>query len=132
LYKVCSDAGTFIGPLVVGIVTDTASLAVAAYSVSLLTVGAAVWYAVAGPDIDTTPQPLPLPLPLTPASDEIGGDAEECGNSSSSSHGKRGRVRLLPQAAKQTTRHVRLVDAQTAEERNEERNEELTPLPSRA
>lgn len=129
LYKVCSDAGTFIGPLVVGIVTDTASLAVAAYSVSLLTVGAAVWYAVAGPDIDTTPQPLPLPL--TPASDEIG-DAEECGSSSSSSHGKRGRVRLLPQAAKQTTRHVRLVDAQTAEERNEERNEELTPLPSRA
>jgi MFS family permease len=131
LYKVCSDAGTFIGPLVVGIVTDTASLAVAAYSVSLLTVGAAVWYAVAGPDIDTTPQPQPLPL--TPASDEIGsGDAEECGSSSSSSHGKRGRVRLLPQAAKQTTRHVRLVDAQTAEERNEERNEELTPLPSRA
>jgi hypothetical protein len=125
LYKVCSDAGTFIGPLVVGIVTDTASLAVAAYSVSLLTVGAAVRYAVAGPDIDTTPQPQPLPL--TPAS-----DAEECGSSSSSSHGKRGRVRLLPQAAKQTTRHVRLVDAQTAEERNEERNEELTPLPSRA
>jgi MFS family permease len=135
LYKVCSDAGTFIGPLVVGIVTDTASLAVAAYSVSLLTVGAAVWYAVAGPDIDPDigpdigPTPQPQPLTLTPASDEIGsGDAEECGSSSSSSHGKRGRVRLLPQAAKQTTRHVRLVDAQTAEERNEE----LTPLPSRA
>ena len=65
LYKVCSDAGTFIGPLVVGIVTDTASLAVAAYSVSLLTVGAAVWYAVAGPDID--PWLIdPSPQPLTP------------------------------------------------------------------
>ena len=65
VYKVCSDAGTFIGPLVVGIVTDTASLDVAAYSASLLTVGAAVWYAVAGPDID--PWLIdPSPQPLTP------------------------------------------------------------------